>query len=415
MERSRSTRDSSRDSGRDSGRDGGRDDRGGRSSRDDAPARGRGRGDSGRDSGRAGSSYSYKPRTAEEMNKRSNQGAKDFDVYVRNDVKTFSPHDGANTIRILPPTWDDPNHYGIDIHVHYGVGPDSQSYLCLNKMKGEACPICEELVRARQGRESEEYVKNLEPTKRVLFYMIDRDNEKDGVIAWAAPWTIDRDITKVSVDRKTNEVLPIDDPRDGFDVEFDRTGKGIGTKYVGITVARRESSLGDDAWLDWAIDNPLTEVLEYYSYDHILKAFGGGGSHRGRDDKDDQDNSRNRGRGRDSGGRDNEREERGARGRDEGASRGGREERSSRSREPAHTWESVHALEGTKLDDIVAAEKLDLNPNDFDSDEALADAICEDLKIDKPEEKASRRGRTESAPSGDDDRLAAMRARREGR
>lgn len=380
--RDRSSRD------REEPRRGGRDSE--RSSRDSERG---GRGREREAAGAARRSFSYQARSAEEVNKRANQGGKDFDVYVRNDIKTFSPNNGPNEIRILPPTWPDPKHYGIDIWVHYGVGPDSQSYLCLHKMKGEDCPICDELTRARRDREDEDYIKNLEPTKRVLFYLVDRANEQDGVQAWASPWTIDRDITKISVDRKTGDVLPIDDPDDGYDVEFDRTGKGVGTKYVGLAIARRSSSLGKDAWLDFAVDNPITEILEYYSYDHIQKAFGGGpATSRGREESTSRDSDRSRDSG---GGKDRERE---------GRDRGGRESR--REEKVEHTWESVHKLEGAELDKLIEDERLDLNPDKFDSDEELADAICEDLRIDKPRE-----GREERGGGG---RLAEMRQRRGG-
>lgn len=400
MDRRPSREDTSRDR---SSRD--RDDSPRRGSRDEEPSRG-GRGSRDDDRGRSRGGFEYKKRDVAEAAKRASQGGKDFDVYVREDIKTFSPNNGNNTIRVLPPTWDDPKHYGIDIWVHYGVGPDSQSYLCLHKMKGEACPICDELARARRDREDEDYIKNLEPTKRVLFYMVDRDNEKDGVQAWASPWTIDRDITKVSIDRRTGDVLPIDDPQDGYDVEFERTGKGVGTKYVGLAISRRPSDLGNDKWLDFAVDNPLPSILEYYSYEHIQKAFGGGpatsrggerdardsgGSRADRDRPSEQRNDRDRGRPS----------------REEEPSRG----RGSRDAGPKLTWEEVQGLKGEELDHLIEEQKLKLDPNKFNSDEDLADAICEELGLEK-ESRPARGGRDEPEDGG---RLAEMRRRREAR
>lgn len=399
MERSR-TRESGRDRDReDTGRRSSRDDdRGGRDSGRDRDSRDRG----GRDSGRGGRrNFTYQARSAEDVKKRAAESSKDFDTYLREDVKTYKPADGTNLIRILPPTWEDPKHFAIDIWVHYGVGPDDQAYLCLHKMKGEDCPICEELQRARRDREGEEYVKSLEPTRRSLFYLVDRDNEKEGVQAWAAPFSrIDQAIVKVSVDRRTNEVLPIDDPDDGYDVSFDRGGKGIGTQYSGVAIDRRPSPLGKDEWLNFAIDNPLPTILEYHDYDHIAKVFGGGDNRSQRDSRSSRDDrgssSRDSGRDRDSG----------------GSTRGGREEASSsgrRGREKVeHTWESVHELEGEDLDRIVVSEDLDLKPDDFNSDEELADAICEELKIEKP----SGRRRVEESLGGSS-KLAEMRRRRD--
>lgn len=396
-------RDSRRGRGDDrGGRDHDRDDRGGR-----------GRDDRG---GRSG--FTYQRRSAEEVNKRASMGAKDFDSYVRDDIKLWKPNEGANTIRILPPTWPDPKHYGLDIWVHYGVGPDQQAYLCLDKMKGEHCPMCEEYDRARRANEDEEYVNELKPTRRVLFYLVDRDHENEGVQAWAAPWTIDRDITKISVDRKTQETIPLDDPEEGYDVEFDKNGKGLGTKYVGVAIARRSSSLGKSAWLDFAVEHPLPEILEYHSAEHIEKVFGGGGSHKSRRDRDGERDDENRGR---SGGRDRGDSDRGSRdsgdrdrggdrdsrGSDRDDRRGGR----SRSEEEELTWDSVHSMTADELDALVEAKKLDINPNKADTDDQLADWICEDLGIKKEES----RGRRESSRGEDEkpsDRLRSMRENR---
>lgn len=354
-------------------------------------------GSGGRDSGHR--PFSYKARSADDVKKRASESSKEFDTYLREDVKMYKPGDGANTIRVLPPTWSDARHFALDIWVHYSVGPDEQTYLCLHKMKGEACPVCEELQRARKDREDEQYVKDLEPSRRSLFYLVDRDNEKDGVQAWASPFTkIDQAIVKVSVDRRTNEVLPIDDPEDGYDVEYEKGGKGIGTQYTGVAIARRSSSLGNIAWLDFAVDNPLPEILEYYSYDHIKQAFGGVVGRA--DDKQAREDKQDGGRsvtGSDDHGR---REIR------QGRDRGSRDV-------PRNTWESVHKMEGEQLDDLIRDEKLDLKGNDYNSDEDLADAICRELDL---EEAPAPRGR-ESAAREDSggDRLRQMREQRERR
>lgn len=413
MER-RSTRERDRDTSRGSSREddsarrrGSRDDddRGSRD-RDERPGR------RGRDEG-GSSGFTYRQRSAESVRKRAEASTKDFDSYLKDSIRMFKVNDRDNTIRIVPPTWPEAEHYGLDLHVHYGIGPDEQAYLCLKKMKGEDCPICEERDRARRAGEDEEYVKSLEPTRRTLFYLVDRDNEKEGVQAWAAPFSkIDQAIVKVSIDRKTGDTLPIDDPEEGYDIEFEKTGKGMNTQYVGVAIARRSSPLGDKRWLDFAIENPLPDQLVYFDYDHLAKAFGGGGRHtnrsdKDRDDRDDRDTRRDSRSDRDSG--KSSRDDRDDR--DSGRRSGGREERSS-SREPEHTWESIHAMTGEELDALVEELKLDdIDPNKAEDDEELADWICEDLKISKPRESARR-----AAPADEDtaptERLRSMRESR---
>lgn len=427
-DRGRGSRDRGRDDdrGRDRGRD---DDRGGRGrDRDDDP---RGRRT---ETSRAASSYAYEARSRASVESRAAKGARDFDKYLAEDVQMFKPNDGDNCIRILPPTWSKPEHYGHDVYVHFGIGPDRQSYLCLHKMKGEPCPICEERTRALESGD-EKYAKELEPKRRVLVYLIDRDNEKDGLQAWAMPWTLDRDITSVCVDRRSGEVLPIDHPDEGYDIDFKKAGQKDRTEYSGVMVARRESPLGKQAWLDEAIDRPLPDILVYYDYDHIASAFGSGGGGSGRRD-DSRDDDRGRGRDRDDGdarggrGRDDDRGRDAGRGRDRDddkpASRdrdGGRgrdrdDDRGGRDRGGADdelTWQSVHEMTTDQLDDLVESNRKlrDINPNKYNSDEELADVICEELGLkkrrsgDDDDPPARGRGKDET-----EDRLAEMRRRR---
>lgn len=403
------------------------DDRGGRSRDDDRGGRGRDRDDDrserrSRDrdddrGGRGGSGFRYERRSAEDVRKRSEQGGGDFDRMFRDGVKVYKVKDGANNIRILPPTWKGARHYGLDIHVHYGVGPDRGSYLCLHKMKGEPDPIHEAYAEARRSGD-EDYAKDLEAKKRVVVYLIDRDNEKEGVQVWAMPFTVDRDLAKISEDRQTGETLYIDDPENGYDITFDRTGKQDRTKYEGLSIARRSSPLGKDAWLQYAMDNPLPEILQYYSYDHIAKAFGGGSTKaRSRDD------DRSRDRDDDRGGRDRDRED------DRGRDRGGRD----RNDEPEVTWDDVHGMTNREMRDLIEQKNLRIDHREAKDDEDLADWICDELGLKKQERRrvadddGGRRRERDEEPAegrrrvrGDDDeeesasdRLSRMRRERD--
>lgn len=324
---------------------------------DDAP-RGRSRG---RESeSRRGGGFVYKQRDPNVAKKRGDQSANDFDVIIRDDLKSFTP-EGDKIIRILPPTWDSPEHFGLDLHVHYGIGPDNQSYLCLDKMKGEPCPICEERARAQADGDSD-YADQLKPTKRVLYALVDRDHEKEGVQFWAAPWTIDRDICKLVVDKRTGDTLAIDDPEDGYDVEFSRTGKGINTKYTGISISRRPSELGNDKWLDFMVENPLTEILVYKDYDYIAKIFGSGGS---RDSRDSDRKSSRRSL-------DDEQET---------DLRKGEMKRGKSLDDEKPSFKDVMKMSYDELCSVIDSFKLKINPEDSSDDDELAEWICEDLGL----------------------------------
>lgn len=322
---------------------------------------------------------------------------------MKDHIKMWKPNDGDNRIRILPPTWDGADHFGLDIYMHYGVGPDRGSYLCLNKMKNEADPVEEERQQARR-EDDEDYAKKLEAKRRVLVYLIDRDHEKEGVQAWAMPWTFDRDLVKVSVDRQSGEVLPIDHPEEGYDVEFTKQGKQDRTEYLGIAIARRSTPLGKDDWLDFAVDNPLPEQLQYYDYDHIAKAFNGSGAHKERNDRDSREDRSSREDDRRSHSRDDD--DRGSR-----RSSGRDSSRDSSEDLATPTWESVHEMTMDELKDLIDQEDLDINPREADGKEDLADWICEKMKL--KEEKTSRRSSKRDEDEEDSsDRLRRMRERR---
>lgn len=321
--------------------------------------------------------FRYQERSADTTRKRAEQSGSQFDSYVLEEVRLWRPNDGDNTIRILPPTWDRPEHFGVDIYVHYGVGPDNEAYLCLDKMKGEPCPVCEERKKALDEGD-DDYAAQLKPNRRVLVYIIDRDHEKDGVQAWSMPWTIDRDICKLAVDKKTGDVLPIDHPDHGYDVEFERKGKAERTEYIGVAIARRESPLGEDSWLDYAQNLPLPDALKYYSYEHIQRVLCGGGKSRPSDD-DGKEQTRDH-----------------------------REPSRRQSRDDGPTWESIHAMSMRELEK--EADKIGIDPDKASGQTDLADWICEELKIAKPREPERHSSRDDATSR---ERLRNMREGRD--
>ena len=232
------------------------------------------------------SKFQYKPRTTEQLNKRASQKGGLRDSFIKDEYQFFTPK-GNMKIRILPPTWTDtPEHWGLDAYVHYNIGPDNAAYLCVKKMKDEDCPICLERLQAEKEGEAD-YAKALAPTKRVLVWLIDRNNEDAGPLIWSMPWTVDRDICKLSID-DAGEIVYLDDPENGYDVLISKEGEGQTTKYNGIQIARRQSALGKEVWLDYAIQNPLTDCLHYYDAEYIKSIFIGKPKHEVEDGEENE-------------------------------------------------------------------------------------------------------------------------------
>jgi hypothetical protein len=429
----RGSRDRDRDRDRGS-RDRDRDDDRGRSSRDRDEPRGRGRDDDDRGRGRdrddrgSGRAYEYRPRSVEDAEDRGSMGNQDYDKLLKPGVKLYKVRDGDNRVRLLPPTWEGAKHYGLDVWVHYSVGPDRQSYLCPNKHGDGKCPICAERNDIRGDNDADEkYVKDLEAKRRVLVYLVDREDERNGEQAWFMPQSLDKDIVKVSVDKDSREVLPIDHPEDGYDIIFEKSGSKLTTKYDGVQIARRSTPLGKRAWLENAMDNPLPDQLEVFDSDHIATVFGAKGPQRDsrRDRDDDRGRGRDRGRDDDRGRGSRDRDDDRTRSRDRDDDRGRGRDRDdddrgrSRSRDDDEpTWKSVHTMTRTELEDLIELKRLPIKPREAKDDDDLADWVCDELKLKKDDDGGRRRVVDDEPPKRgrddeSDDRLREMRRRRE--
>lgn len=229
-----------------------------------------------------GFKFQYRGRSAEQVRERAQRSIGGRDSFFNSDVQFFTPRVGDNNVRILPPPpdkADEWNHYGISLSAHYDIGADRSAFLCLQKMKGEECPLCVERDRANSEGE-QELADALKPSYRVAVYVIDRAQENKGPMVWNMPAGLDKDITKLCVDPKTGEGLLVDDPEGGYDLMFAREGEGMKTKYKGVQFARHASPLHDDPaamekWLQYICEHPLDDSLQFFDADYIAKQFAG--------------------------------------------------------------------------------------------------------------------------------------------
>jgi hypothetical protein len=224
--------------------------------------------------------FQYQKRNAETVKQRANQRGGDFDNIFKGNVKLFKPREGKNLIRILPPTWENAEHYGYEVFINYSIGVDDQAYLSLSKMLGKPDPLAE--ARKQAEREGDKKTADsLIPSKRVLMYVIDRNAEEEGVQLWSAPWTVDKTFCNLSFDEDTREVIMVDDPEQGCDIRFYKEGTGLGTKYPAEKAKLMKPSMlhEDEAvaeeWLQYVQDNPLPSICNYYDYEHIASAYEG--------------------------------------------------------------------------------------------------------------------------------------------
>ena len=218
--------------------------------------------------------FKYERRSPQTVEKRASQQGGDFQNFISDAYKTFSPKKGDNWIRILPPTWENADHYGYDVHVHYQVGPDKGAVVCNYKQFNERCPICDARTKAERDND-EELAKDLKPSKRVCVWLIDMKDPDKGALIWPMPWSLDRDISKISKDKRSGETYYIDDPEEGYDLMFDKEGEQITTKYTGVQLARRPSSV-DATCMQYVVTNPLPDTLLLRTYDEVMALYSGG-------------------------------------------------------------------------------------------------------------------------------------------
>jgi len=228
--------------------------------------------------------FVYRGRTSEDVDTQANQSGSSFDKFINDRFPTWKVEKGDRIVRILPPTFAKTKedlkkygkHWGLKVFIHRNVGPKDGQYLCLEEMKGEECPICEFAKKLEADGESDDAYK-LRRQFLYIAWVIDRDDEKAGPQVWTVPWTLDREIGVRCKNKKTGEPILIDDPDDGFDVEFRRDGTGLGTKYIGVNISRESGPILEGKpktqakWLSFITENPLTDVLNFYDAEYLEK------------------------------------------------------------------------------------------------------------------------------------------------
>lgn len=346
---------------------------------------------------RGGSSarFQYKPRSAEEVKAHANRAIGARDSYIKPEVDFFTPSAGDNNVRMLPPTWDGARHYGHDLFLHYSIGPDKNAYLCLDKMKGEPCPICEERTRAA-GAEEAELAKMLRPKQRVLTWIIDRKQEGKGPLVWSMPAGLDKDIVNCSIDKGTGEVLSLDDPSEkGFDVYFKRVGLDEKTEYTGVQVARQARPLSDNdaaanKWLDYIATNALPSLLQYRTYEEIKAAYAGTTTERKEPAAD--------------GGKRVPRRSATAAASAQPAAAAPAAAAAAPAEQVTITWDEVHALDEAALEGLINDLGMDATKENFTSEQQIQDWVCAQLGLQRP-------AVAPAAAAGDSwqERLAKMR------
>jgi len=209
------------------------------------------------------------------------------------------PAEGDNFIQMLPlPEIDEETTVfrkqvvrlttlAFPLWVHWRVGPEGHSFLCLRKMYGKPCPVCEEFNRLRARNEPWEVLKEFSiPTKpnRWFFYIVDVSDpskiEETGPQVFLCPVTVKDEIYGRMLEKsRTGEILGVKflptDPAEARIFKFHRSGTDRGTTYTECEYCDPTTAEGKPEDISHLAEGlpPLEEILYMPTYEEVKEAL----------------------------------------------------------------------------------------------------------------------------------------------
>jgi len=191
-------------------------------------------------------------------------------------ITQYKAIEGSNFIRVIPPK-DESKFFAKEVYIHRQIGPDGATFVCPKKMFDKRCPICEDIIKIRREDASDERISELVPKRNQLMFVIDvtSDSTIDKGLRWfVCPMGVLDDICKLSVNRRTGEIIDISDPDEGRDVIFTRAGTKINTRYSGVQL--EDTGPAPEDWDSFYDDVPdFDSVLKETSYDKLYAEYFG--------------------------------------------------------------------------------------------------------------------------------------------
>lgn len=190
---------------------------------------------------------SLKDRIQDNYEKRGSHSAVDrnYPINLPEGIDFFKAYyDKINKIIILPYIAGDKDPkvpegeeaYCVEYYVHRSIGVNNDNYLCMKRMYGESCPICEEIEDLSGDYEkNKENIGKLRPSKRILYNILDykSDNTEQIKLFDASFAFFEKEMLEEVVDPETNEIITFPDASaEGYYVNFRATEESFGqVKY----------------------------------------------------------------------------------------------------------------------------------------------------------------------------------------
>jgi len=185
----------------------------------------------------------------------------DVRALERAGITQYKSQPGSNFMRVIDLhfsqyTKEKKPFYGKAVYVHNHVGADDRTFLCMKKMYGLPCAMCDLSEKLKSVDPNDARIKELWPSSRYLFFVFDTrsaDTERKGLQWYDAPAAIKDGIVSLSTDPRTNRTIDISSRDEGMDVVFDRVGSGINTKYIAFRLIPGEKP--PESWYKNAPDD----------------------------------------------------------------------------------------------------------------------------------------------------------------
>lgn len=208
----------------------------------------------------------------------------------------------------------------LTVLLHYSVGVNKDTVVCPRTWKAD-CPICEErnvlfdLIDRETDKDRagvlQKQADDLGTTKRALYNVFIFSSEKEmkkGVQVWEAPHeSIEDVLSDLYADERTGEKRYYTIPEEGWNVSFERSGKGKeGTKYRNVKIVKRldKDEFSEKELVElYGMAYNLDEIVDRKSYDELKEMVKGHAS--GGEEEREERSDRFRG-GREEGDRDEE-------------------------------------------------------------------------------------------------------------
>jgi hypothetical protein len=168
--------------------------------------------------------------------------------------------------------------YVLTIFVHFGIGPNDESVLCLLKTFGEPCPVCEHKKRLQDTDADQADIDEFKWKQRTLYNVLVHDSKdelKKGVqVLDIAHFFLEYHLIELAaLDPVTGEPVLFMHPTEGKQVYFKRIGSGMGSKVAGHQFVERDYDIPQKI-LDQAYI--LDEIVHIPTYEEVYKKLHGG-------------------------------------------------------------------------------------------------------------------------------------------